>query len=162
MIPRDVISDNGPQFASWDFSKFAKSYNFVYTTSSHRYTQSNGEVERAVQTIKALLKKAGDPLLALLAYRSTTLKNGYSPAELVMCTRLRTTIPVVSKQLQPKMPDYGFLARRERDPTGSLPPGDLGWIPQNQMEGTVVTEVAPRSYQVTTPSGVLRRNRQQL
>ncbi len=177
-IPREVISDNGPQFVSWDFSKFAKSYDFVHTTSIPRYPQSNGEAERAVRTIKALLKKADDPLLALLAYRSTPLKNGYSPAELLMCRRLRTTVPVVLEQLQPKMPDYGLLARREREmrmlqkPTfdqrhkahrlDPLAPGDLVWIPQNQTEGTVVTEVAPRSYQVTTPSGVLRRNRQQL
>ena len=41
-------------------------------------------------------------------------------------------------------------------------PGDLVWILQNQTEGIVLTEVAPRSYQVTTPSGVLRRNRQKL
>ena len=161
-IPREVISDNGPQFASWDFSKFAKSYDFVHTTSSPRYPQSNGEAERAVRTIKALLKKADDPLLALLAYR-------YSPAELLMCRRLRTTVPVVPEQLQPKMPDYGLLARREREMRmqqkhtfdqrhkahrpDPLAAGDLVWLLQNQTEGTVVTEVAPRSYQLTTPSG---------
>ena len=177
-IPREVISDNGPQFASWEFSKFAKAYDFIHTTSSPRYPQSNGEAERAVRTIKALLKKADDPPLALLAYRSTPLKNGYSPAELLMCRKLRTTVPVVPEQLQPKMPDYDSLARREREMRmqqkctfdqrhkarrlDPLVPGDLVWIPQNQTEGTVLTEVAPRSYQVTTPSGVLRRNRHQL
>ena len=119
-----------------------------------------------------------DPPLALLAYRSTPLKNGYSPAELLMCRKLRTTVPVVPEQLQPKMPDYDSLARREREMRmqqkctfdqrhkarrlDPLVPGDLVWIPQNQTEGTVLTEVAPRSYQVTTPSGVLRRNRHQL
>ena len=86
------LSDNGPQFASWDFSKFSKSYDFVHTTSSSRYPQSIGEAERAVRTIKALLKKADDPLLTLLAYRSTPLKDGYSPAELLMCTCLVLTV----------------------------------------------------------------------
>ena len=114
-IPREVISDSGPQFPSWDFSKFEKLYDFVHTTSSPRYPQSNGEAERAVRTIKSLLKKADDPLLALLAYRSTPLKNRYSPAELLMCRRLHTTVPVVPELLQPKMPDYGLLARRERE-----------------------------------------------
>ena len=92
-----------------------KAYDFFHTTSSPRYPQSNGEAERAVRTIKALLKKADDPLLALLAYRSTPLKNGYSPAELLMCRRLRSTVPVVPEQLQPKMPDHSLLARRERE-----------------------------------------------
>ena len=114
-IPREVISDNGPQFASWEFSKFAKAYDFIHTTSSPRYPQSNGEAERAVRTIKALLKKAHDPPFALLAYRSTPLKNGYSPAELLMCRKLHSTVPVVPEQLQPKMLDYDSLARRERN-----------------------------------------------
>ena len=56
-IPRQVISDNGPQFASLEFTKFAKAYDFTHTTSSPRYPQSNGEVERAVRSIKSLPKK---------------------------------------------------------------------------------------------------------
>ena len=90
----------------------------IWLRPYHQQSQislSTGKVERAVQTIKALLKKADDPLLALLAYRSTPLKNGYSPAELPMCRWLHTTVPVVPEQLQLRMPDYSLLARRERE-----------------------------------------------
>ena len=49
-IPQQVMSDNGPQYSSNEFHKFAK---FVHSRSSPKFPQSNGEAERAVRTIKA-------------------------------------------------------------------------------------------------------------
>ena len=56
--------------------------------------QANGEAERAVETIKAIFHKTNDTYLGLLAYRSTPLENGYSPAELLMGRKIRSTVPV--------------------------------------------------------------------
>ena len=70
-IPEILVTDNGPQFA--DMTAFPTVYKFEHATSSPRYPQSNGKAERAVQTIKNLLKKATDSVRALLAYRSTPL-----------------------------------------------------------------------------------------
>ena len=67
-IPEKVISDNGPQFRSADFMKFSLSYGFRRQTSSQRYPQANGEIERSVKTVKSLLKKSQDPYIALMAY----------------------------------------------------------------------------------------------
>ena len=44
-IPETVISDNGPQFISDEYGKFAKSWGFDHDFSSPEYPQSNGMVE---------------------------------------------------------------------------------------------------------------------
>jgi len=60
-------------FNSKVFREFATECNFDLVTTSPRYLQSNGMTERAVQTVKMLLKKAKvdgkDPYITLLQYR---------------------------------------------------------------------------------------------
>ena len=91
-VPETLISDNGPQFSSKEFSAFAKDYGFSQITSSPGHASANGEAERAVRTVKVLLYAAKDPYCALLNYQSTPLANGYSPAELLMSRKLRTKL----------------------------------------------------------------------
>ena len=88
-IPEVFITDNGPQYSSSLLAKF--SYKFNHITSSPRYPQANGEAERAVKTIKAMLDKCSDPYLGLLAYQTTPLENGYNQAELLMGRKLVNT-----------------------------------------------------------------------
>ena len=84
-LPEIVRSDNGPQFASSEFNDFARAYQFCHITSSPHFPSSNGQAERAVKQVKRLLKRADDPFLALLSYRSTPMPwCGKSPAELLM------------------------------------------------------------------------------
>lgn len=90
-IPEKIISDNGPQYASEKFKSFAAAYGFEHVMSSPRYPQSNGTAERAVKTVKSMFEKNEDPYLALLILRSTPLENGFSPAEHLMSTKIRTS-----------------------------------------------------------------------
>ena len=100
-IPDKVVSDNVPSFNPVTFAKFADDYGFKHEPSSPKYPQSIGEVERAVKTVKSLLRKSVDPYLALMAYRSTPLENGYSPSELLFGRKIRTTVPVLPSNLLP-------------------------------------------------------------
>ena len=70
-------------------------YGFKIVTSSPLYSQGNGEAERAVKTIKGLLRKSGDPYLSLFAYQSTPLENGHSLAQLLMSRNVQ--IPCQSR-----------------------------------------------------------------
>lgn len=48
------------------FKEFAALWGLEHVTSSPLYAQSNGEVERAVQTMKVKLNKCDDEYLAFL------------------------------------------------------------------------------------------------
>ena len=50
-IPKEVISGNGPEFIGNAYRKFSKKWDFKHTTSSPVHPQSNGQVERTIQTI---------------------------------------------------------------------------------------------------------------
>ena len=85
-------SDGGAYFTSSAFKEFAVQYGFDIVISSPKMAQSNGIIERLVGTIKDMVKKADDPYLALLAYNTMPLYNGFSPVELLMGRKLRTAL----------------------------------------------------------------------
>ena len=84
-LPEILRSDNGPQYNSDEFATYMKEHGIRHVTSSPYYPQSNGQVERTVQTVKRLFKRSADPYQALLSYRATLLPwCNLSPAELLM------------------------------------------------------------------------------
>ena len=53
-----VMSDNGPQYVSQEFSNFAKAYGFQLVTRSLYYAKATGKAESAVKEAKKMLKKS--------------------------------------------------------------------------------------------------------
>ena len=178
-IPDVIISDNSPQFASTEFRNFAADFGFTHSTSSPHYPESNGEAERAVQTVKHPLKKSKDPYNALLLYRASPLHNGKSPSELLMGRKLKAKIPTGPFNLLPKTTDHFLIrlkeeglkekqrilfnrrhAAREATP---LKPGDTVFVKDMKKSGEIIKKHHnPRSYIVLTDSGPIRRNRTHL
>uniref|UniRef100_A0A3Q3VS17 Uncharacterized protein n=1 Tax=Mola mola TaxID=94237 RepID=A0A3Q3VS17_MOLML len=59
---------------------------------------------RAVQASQKILKQK-DPVMALMAYRSTPCSTtGYTPAEVMMGRKICTTLPALEKNLQQNWP----------------------------------------------------------
>ena len=169
-------SDNGPQYDCAEFSHFAKEWGFRHTTSSPKFPQSNGEIERGVQTVKNLLRKEKDPAKGLLAYRSTPLACGFSPAQLLMGRKIRNTVPMFHTQLSPQWPNLEKLQARESNskvkqqltfnnrhratPLTQLESGTGVLVKDLKCPGVVVEAAkTPRFYVVETPTSTIRRNR---
>ena len=181
-IPEVVRSDNGPQFSAEEFTKFANCYGFQHVTSSPRYPQRNGQVERMVQTVKKMIQKSDDPYLAIMSYRATPHPwCNLSPAELLMGRRMRTTIPQAKDLLSPNwsyLPEFrqknkkfketqknNFDQRHRVSEQETLPDDAVVWVTSetHPIQGRVVSRANnPRSYVIETPYGELQRNRTHL
>ena len=184
-VADEVVSDNGPQFSSEEFKQLARELDFTHVTSSPHHPQGNGHAERAVQIAKGILRQK-DPLLALMCYRSTPCSStGVSPAELLMGRKIRTTLPTLESNLQPRRPNKQSIAAKDasekrkqtyyynqRHGVRNLPTLRAGdhvltrldhqksWVTPAVVTGESIT---PRSYLVETEQGArLRRNRRHL
>ncbi|CAI2736860.1 unnamed protein product, partial [Dicrocoelium dendriticum] len=109
-LPVTIVSDNGSQFTSCQFAAFCAHNRIEHVRTAPYHPQSNGQAERFVDTLKrALWKSKEEGSLNerlgrfLLNYRVTPNPNtpeGKSPAEALMCRRLRITLDL----LTPKRP----------------------------------------------------------
>ena len=179
------MSDNGPQYTSAEFKSFVASYGIQHITSSPLYSQSNGLAEKAVQTVKNLMKKckeSGDDVyLSLLDLRNTPRDEMIgSPMQRLMGRRAKTLLPISDNLRKPttvqpetvssrlmeyrqKQKYYYDQGAKEQD---QCQPGDTvrihspeGWKPAEFVKNAD----KPRSYIVKAGSGRLyRRNNRML
>uniref|UniRef100_A0A8C5Q6Q9 Gypsy retrotransposon integrase-like protein 1 n=1 Tax=Leptobrachium leishanense TaxID=445787 RepID=A0A8C5Q6Q9_9ANUR len=184
-IPVILRTDNGPQYAAEEFKIFCQRYGITHKTSSPHTPHSNGEAERAVQTVKKLWAKAPDKHLALLDHRTTPLDSvGFSPAQLLMGRQPRNCLLTARLLLAPAAYDpvnvkrrldrnkciqkFYYDRKRASGPHAELKPGDEvrmqphpgsnRWSP-----GVVVrSHNAPRFYIVNSGNREYRRNIQHL
>ena len=183
-IPEILRSDCGRQYTAKEFQDFCEDYGITHKPSSPYFQSSNGEAERAIQTVKGLWKKAADKQLALLDYRTTPLEGiNLSPAQLLMGRRPRNTLPTSRTLLNPAsynrqeikqhfnlekakqkyyhdQPSTKEFTRLELgQPVRMAPlPGSKSW----HSAKVIGHDSSPRSYIVESDSRRYRRNRRHL
>ena len=96
-VPSVIVSYGGPQYIATEFQHFTKHWQIKHRLASPRNPQSNGMVERFVQTMKAslikTLEEGEDVDLALLTYKATPLNHRLpSPAELLNSRKYKTLL----------------------------------------------------------------------
>jgi hypothetical protein len=97
--PLELVTDRGPHYKAREFEEFCQEWGIRHTKSSPTYAQSNGQVERAIKTVKNIMRKSietdQDPELALLAWRCTPLDSRtQSPAEMMFGRKVLVNLPV--------------------------------------------------------------------
>ncbi|KAL5020892.1 hypothetical protein ScPMuIL_000047 [Solemya velum] len=185
-IPDYIISDNGPQFASEEFRRFADEWEIEHNTSSPYHSQSNGKAESAVKIAKQIVKKSRknstDLWKAILEWRNTPTEGfNSSPVQRLMSRRTQSSIPMSAELLKPKVIEgvkKDITAKRQKAKgyydmhAKKLPDLQIGepvrvqlnpTLKENKWQlGTCVEQVSPRSYVVDINGTAYRRNRKHI
>lgn len=142
-FPQTLVTDNGTQFTSKDFSDFCARNGIKHLRSPPFHPQSNGQAERFVDTFKRALQKlrregtTQDAIQTfLLHYRRTPcsmLPGGQSPAEAFLGRRLRTTLSLLKPsattgQLQHNQKMEAQFNKHHGARPKQFERGDLVWV----------------------------------
>ena len=110
-LPDQTVSDNGPQFTSDAFRKFASTKSFKHTTGAPYHPPTNGQAETLVQSFNdgAKTDKSGRTLQHrldrfLLAYRSAPhATTGLGPAQLLHVPNVKTRLDLIKPKIKRKV-----------------------------------------------------------
>ncbi|RXN35623.1 putative protein K02A2.6-like protein [Labeo rohita] len=121
-LPEMLVSDNATYFVSTEFKDFMNKNGIRHITSAPFHASSNGLAERAVQTFKTMMKKAGEGSVAskvarvLFSYRITPQSTtGISLAEMLLGRKLRSTLDLLHPDLQQKVRDKQSKQKQYHD-----------------------------------------------
>ncbi|XP_055590876.1 uncharacterized protein K02A2.6-like [Uranotaenia lowii] len=113
-MPITLVSDNGSQFTSAEFATFCVENAIHHVTTAPYHPQSNGQVERFVDTFKRSLRKIREGKATiqealdtfLLTYRTTPNPvTGQSPADLIFGRPIRTCLELLRPPPTPNVPE---------------------------------------------------------
>ena len=169
-LPCQLVSDNGPQFTSFEFEHFLKLNGVKHILSTPYHPATNGAAERLVKSVKRALKAGGKSdfhqvlsaflLRTRITPHSTTNK---APAELFLKRSLRTRFDL----LRPSAEEQGMMrqsmqktyhdqhSRSREFFVGQRVLARNFRAGQRWLPGTITERRGPLSYLVQLQQGIL-------
>ena len=133
-FPRVIVSDNGPQFTSEDFSTYLLGNHIVHQLSAPYHPATNGLAESMVKIVKQWLSKQekGTKFGVSLSEFLRTYRNvphtgtNRTPAEIIFGRALRTHISMVLPNMGERMKEK--LHPPQGTPVRTFKEGDGVWV----------------------------------
>ena len=109
-LPQILVTDNGSQFTSSEFSQFTKNNGIKHITSSPYHPATNGLAERTVQTFKEGMRRQKTGSIEtrvarfLFSYRNTPQSTtGISPSVMMFNRPLRCHLDLLKPDMGTKI-----------------------------------------------------------
>ena len=172
-LPEEVVSDNGPQFISQEFTDFLKQNGVKQTLVPPYHPSSNGAAERTVQILKRALRKHAESVRrggkkrslkhqlanCLFQYRNTPHSvTGVTPSELFLKRKPRTKFSILLPNMeehilnqqgrQQRQHDKSHVKLRELSPSDSVNVRNTRGGVEKWVPGTVIRRLGPLTYLV--------------
>lgn len=177
-LPKIIVSDNGPQFTSYEFKEFCLSNGIEAITSTPYHPKTNGLAERAIRTFKErmnIMKTSRfDQNLKLqkflMSYRNCPQKTtGRSPAEMMFGRRLRSRLDLLKPDVLKKM-DVQIGKQKifhdRKSKFREFEEGDKVWVEKvnrkGYEEGIVEKRTGEYSYLIKIDGSTKRKHADQL
>ena len=178
-LPVQLVSDNGLQFASDEFSSFLKSNGVKHIMSAPYHPSSNGLAEHFIKTFKKAMKNPDHPSTSfdqqlmsfLLSYRTTPhCTTGETPVSLFLLRSVRTRLDLMYPEVKDTVMKKQAEQKDYHDQHAHMRHFDIGqrvlarnYRPGDKwLTGTIMDKIGPLSYRVQVGSKLWRRHVDQL
>ena len=171
-LPRVIVTDNGSSFTSEEFKMFVRKNGIKHVTSAPYHPSTNGQAERAVQTLKRGLKcTPGNSVQEklsrfLFGYRITPhTTTGVPPCEMLMNRRLRSRLDLFHPEMSGKVESrqakqkelHDQRSLRQFTENDKVYVQDFTTRKPKWIPGTVVQVTGPLSYMIKLQDGATVR-----
>ncbi|XP_062523748.1 uncharacterized protein K02A2.6-like [Corticium candelabrum] len=122
-IPKQIVTDNGPQFVAKEFKDFCNQQGIFHSLTPRYHPKSNGQAERFIQSFRRAVRKGletpgarlQDVVTDFLVVTRSTEHNttGDSPSKLLLGRELRCSLDLLVPELPAHQDQTKQLLKRK-------------------------------------------------